>query len=310
MELGVFLIPVLIVVSGAIAIAGNAVGRGIGRRRLSLFGLRPRHTAQVITVITGILITVTTLLVVLAFSGEARVALFRLNAVLRETRRLEDEIKTQEDRLRQLALGDIAYLNNQEVVRDVIDGRASTPTVRERLRVLVERGEELAREAGIGVDAAGNIFVLVPPNLTWETVAGLITQREADTVVRLVASQNTLRGEALPVYVQLFDDRLVYPKNTVLASGRVDGAVAREAIVASLFRLADEAARAARGRVLSPPFTIVTTPPNAVVDFEDSQRVVRRLQALRRTAPVQVVSADDVRTVGPLTVRFIVLTGN
>ncbi|TMJ05642.1 MAG: DUF3084 domain-containing protein, partial [Bacillati bacterium ANGP1] len=36
MELGVLLIPILIVVSGAIALVGNAVGRSIGRRRLSL----------------------------------------------------------------------------------------------------------------------------------------------------------------------------------------------------------------------------------------------------------------------------------
>jgi uncharacterized protein (DUF3084 family) len=306
-ELGTLLIPLLILLSGAIALAGNAVGRSIGRRRLSLFGLRPRHTAQVITVVTGILITLTTLGAVLSLSREARVALFRLNAVLRETQRLEAEIKTQEDRLRQLALGDIAYLNNQEVVRDVIDGRAPPDTVRQRLRVLVERGEEIAREAGIGVDAAGNTFILVPPNLTWDAIVGLITQREAETVVRLVAGQNTLRGEPLSVYVQLFDNRLIYRKGTVLASGRVDGRATREGIVANLFRLADEAARGARGQVLSPPFTIVTTPPNAVVGIEDSQQAVRRLQQLRRTVTVQVTSAENVRTVGPLTVRFVVV---
>ena len=307
MELGALLIPILILVSGAIALAGNAVGRGIGRRRLSLFGLRPRHTAQVITVISGMLITVTTLLVVLALSREARVALFRLNEVLQETQRLEDEIKAQENRLRQLALGDIAYLNNQEVVRDVIDGRARPDIVRRRLTVLVERAQELAQEAGIGVDAAGNTFILVPPNLTWDAVVGLITQREAETVVRLVASQNTLRGEPLPVYVQLFDNRLIYRKGTALASGRVDGRAARETIVGSLFRLADDAARRARGQVLSPPFTIVTTPPNAVVGIDDSQLAVRRLQQLRRSATVQVITAEHVRTVGPLTLRFIVV---
>lgn len=307
MELGALLIPLLILLSGAIALAGNAVGRSIGRRRLSLFGLRPRHTAQVITVFTGILITLTTLLAVLSLSREARVALFRLNEVLRETRRLENEIKIQEDRLRQLALGDIAYLNNQEVVRDVIDGRARPDTVRQRLTVLVGRGEELAREAGIGADAAGNTFILVPPNLTWDAVVGLITQREAETVVRLVASQNTLRGEPLPVYVQMFDNRLIYRKGTVLTSGRADGRAAREVIVASLFRLADEAARGARGKVLSPPFTIVTTPPNAVVGIDDSQQAVRRLQQLRRSVVVRVVTPEEIRTVGPLTVRFVVL---
>ncbi|HEY6104318.1 MAG TPA: hypothetical protein VI007_13950, partial [bacterium] len=140
-----------------------------------------------------------------------------------------------------------------------------------------------------------------------DAVVGLITQRESETVVRLVASQNTLRGEPLPVYVQMFDNRLVYRKGAVVASGRVDGRTSREAIVASLFRLADEAARGARGKVLSPPFTIVTTPPNAVVGIDDSQQAVRRLQQLHRSALVRVVTPEDIRTVGPLTVRFVVV---
>ena len=68
MELGVLLIPLLISLSGAIALVGNAVGRNIGRRRLSLVGLRPRYTAQIVTVVTGMLITIVTLIVVLLIS--------------------------------------------------------------------------------------------------------------------------------------------------------------------------------------------------------------------------------------------------
>jgi len=39
-----------------VAYLGDIVGTRIGKRRISLFGLRPRHTSSVITVITGILI--------------------------------------------------------------------------------------------------------------------------------------------------------------------------------------------------------------------------------------------------------------
>src|SRR3989442_7216330 len=114
MEPGVLLIPVLIALSGGIALVGNAVGRGIGRRRLSLFGLRPRYTAQLITVVTGMLITLLTLVVVLLISAQARVALFRLNEVLQETHQLEAQIARQQGRLKELAGGDIAYLHNPE----------------------------------------------------------------------------------------------------------------------------------------------------------------------------------------------------
>lgn len=306
MELGALLIPVLILLSGAIAIVGNAVGRNIGRRRLSLFGLRPRYTAQIITVLTGMLITVTTLLVMLALSGEARVALFRLNEVLRETRRLEGEIRKQEDRLRALALGDIAYLTNQEVVRDVIDGAQPTRVVRERVLAVVDRAAELARENGIGPDAAGSTLQLTPPNLSWEDVVNLVDQRDASTVFRLVASQNTLRGEPLPVFVQMFDDRRAYARGTLLVTGRVDGRQTRDHIGNELLKMADQAARLARGRVLPPPGTIVTTPPSAVIDVDDHRSAIARITASGRVVTVQVVAAEDIYTSGPMAVSFVI----
>lgn len=306
MELGPLLIPLLALLSGAIALVGNVVGRGIGRRRLSLFGLRPRYTAQVVTVVTGMLITVTTLAVMLALSEAARVALFRLNEVQRRTEQLEAEIQKQEQRLKQLALGDIAYLNNQEVVRDVIDGRQPAEVLRQRVQAVVDRAAELARENGIGADSSGNSIVLTPPNASWEVVADLIAQRKAETVLRLVAGQNTLLGEPLVVFLQLFDNRRIYPTGAVLARGVVDGGASREVIGQELFRLADEAARAARGKVLPSPFTLVTAPPNAVINIDDHRAAIARVQNARAPVPVRVVAERDVMTVGPLTVVFLV----
>jgi uncharacterized protein (DUF3084 family) len=307
-ELGTLLIPVLIVLSGAIALVGNAVGRNIGRRRLSLLGLRPRYTAQVITILTGMLITVTTLLVVLALSQEARVALFRLNEVLRETQRLEAEIQRQEERLNQLALGDIAYLTNQEVVRDVIDGGLPSRVVRQRVLAAVERGTELARENGIGADPSGNRLVLTPPNVSWDVMVNLVDQRDKDTVFRIIASQNTLRGEPLPVFVQMFDNVLVYPAAQVLSTATVDGRQSRETVARELLRLADGAAREARRRVLPAPFTLITSAPNAAVDLEDHRAAVARIQRVKGPVTVRVVAATNIYTVGPLDVRYRVAT--
>lgn len=306
MEPGVLLVPVLIALSGAIALVGNAVGRGIGRRRLSLFGLRPRYTAQVVTVATGMLITILTLVVVLLLSREARVALFRLNEVLQETQRLEEEIRRQEDRLKQLALGDLAYLNNQEVVRDVIDGRQPPDAVLQRVRAVVERAAEIARENGINADSHGEVIALTPPRATWDAIAHLIDLRDTDTVLRLVAGQNTLKGEPLSVYVQLFDNRLVYATGTVLVEGIVDGRHPRESIGRELLSLADQSARLARGRVLPPPFTLVTAAPAAQIDIDAHRAAVSQIQRAGKQVMVQVVATRDIYTVGPLTVGFTV----
>ncbi len=304
MELGPILIPILILLSGAIALVGNIVGRSIGRGRLSLFGLRPRYTAQLVTIATGMLITVTTLVVVLLISREARVALFRLNELVRETQRLETEIVKQQDRLKQLALGDIAYLNNQEVVREVIDGRLPRAILQQRVQAVVDRASDLAQASGIGVDSSGASILLSPPNVTWDVITDLIAQRAADTVLRLVASQNTLRGEPLTVFVQLFDNLRVYPAGAVLVSDVIDGRQSREVIGRELLRLADEAGRRARGKVLPQAFTIITALPSAVVDIDDHRAAITKVLQAHGSVPVRVVTTHDIYTVGPLFTAF------
>lgn len=306
MELGVVLVPILVIVSGAIALIGNRIGRGIGRRRLSLFGMRPLYTASLVTIVSGILITATTLVVVLLVSQEARVALFRLNEVLAETKRLEGEIKQQQDRLKQLALGTIIYLNDQEVLRDVVDGRLPLPAVQNRVRAMVERATDLATDTGAGADGSGNVIVLTPPNVTWARIVELIDVRDADTVVRLVSSQNTLRGEPLRVYVQLFDNRLVYRRGETLAQAQIDGRRNRDELGQALLRLADQVGRQTRGKVLSPPFTLISAPPTIGVDVDDQRAAISALQRRGRSATVAVLAAQDVQTVGPLFVRFLV----
>lgn len=87
---GVLLIAVLVVTGGAIAFIGDIVGTKIGKKRLSIFGLRPRHTSMVITVLTGICITTLTFAVMAVVSENVRTALFgmeQLNRNMSDTRK-------------------------------------------------------------------------------------------------------------------------------------------------------------------------------------------------------------------------------
>jgi len=56
-----FLALLMVVVSGLIAYIGDLIGRKMGRKRLTLFGLRPRYTAIVISVAAGMVIALCTL---------------------------------------------------------------------------------------------------------------------------------------------------------------------------------------------------------------------------------------------------------
>ncbi len=74
---GTFFLTVMIVLaSGLIAYLGDLIGRKMGRKRLSLFGLRPRYTAIVISICAGMLIAALTLTVAFVVSKRVRDAFF------------------------------------------------------------------------------------------------------------------------------------------------------------------------------------------------------------------------------------------
>ncbi len=90
---GVFLIAALVVVSGVIAYVGDIVGRRMGRKRLSLFGMRPRHTAIAVSVAAGMTITILTLTAAMAVSKDVRDGFLRMGEMRREQTRLSRKVE-------------------------------------------------------------------------------------------------------------------------------------------------------------------------------------------------------------------------
>jgi len=73
---GVLLILYMLVVSGLIAVVGDRVGYRIGKKRLTWFNLRPRHTAILVAVVTGVSISALTLGTLLLLNRSLSEALF------------------------------------------------------------------------------------------------------------------------------------------------------------------------------------------------------------------------------------------
>ena len=91
---GIYLILVMIVTGGVIAFIGDKLGTKIGKKRLSIFGLRPRHTSMIVTVATGGLITALSIGFMVLISQNVRTALFgmdELRATMDETMAELDE---------------------------------------------------------------------------------------------------------------------------------------------------------------------------------------------------------------------------
>ncbi|EDY38401.1 conserved hypothetical protein [Cyanobium sp. PCC 7001] len=89
---GWLLILALLVLGGVLATLGDRLGSRVGKARLSLFNMRPRRTAVLITVLTGSLISAVSLGLMLLVSERLRTGLFELE-------RLEERLSTTRTQL-------------------------------------------------------------------------------------------------------------------------------------------------------------------------------------------------------------------
>ncbi len=86
------LISTLIIISGLIAFVGDWMGLRVGKKRVTIFGLRPHYTAIFITIITGILIAIITVTILTISSNDVRTALFGMEALKEKLANLSREV--------------------------------------------------------------------------------------------------------------------------------------------------------------------------------------------------------------------------
>uniref|UniRef100_B8HK30 DUF3084 domain-containing protein n=1 Tax=Cyanothece sp. (strain PCC 7425 / ATCC 29141) TaxID=395961 RepID=B8HK30_CYAP4 len=89
---GYILILAVIILGGAIATVGDRIGTRVGKARLSLFNLRPRNTAILVTILTGSIISASTLGVLLATSKELRDGVLRIESIQQQRKQAEAEL--------------------------------------------------------------------------------------------------------------------------------------------------------------------------------------------------------------------------
>ena len=217
---GILLIAVLVITGGAIAFIGDRLGTKIGKKRLSIFGLRPRHTSIIITIFTGIVITTLTFGVMAAASENVRTALFgleELNRTMQETKNNLlhtqadlDAAKSEQERTDaalQQSKADVARLNEQQKALEAEAAllQAGIAELEGAKAELTARNEELfgnnqkllADNTNLTADnenlAADNKTL---EERTRQLRAGLITVREGDIAFRAgeIIASGVIRG--------------------------------------------------------------------------------------------------------------------
>ena len=98
---GWILILALLILGGVLSTLGDRLGSKVGKARLSLFRLRPKKTAVVITVLTGSLISAISLGLMLLVSDRLRTGLFELDQIEQRLRDSRDALASSRKDLAQ-----------------------------------------------------------------------------------------------------------------------------------------------------------------------------------------------------------------
>lgn len=128
MSSGLILILAILILGGVIATIGDRIGTKVGKARLSLFNLRPRKTATLVTILTGTIVAASTLGILLGFSGPLRTGIFELETIQRRLRRTRGDLDTARDQL------DAAKNQKQRIEMELGKARSQRKTAEKQLQ--------------------------------------------------------------------------------------------------------------------------------------------------------------------------------
>ena len=86
-------ILLVLILGGILSTLGDRLGTRVGKARLSIFKLRPKSTAVLITVFTGSIISAISFATMVVFDRDLRVALFQLEDIREKIIESEKELK-------------------------------------------------------------------------------------------------------------------------------------------------------------------------------------------------------------------------
>jgi uncharacterized protein (DUF3084 family) len=130
----------ILVLGGAIATAGDRIGTKVGKARLSLFNLRPRSTAVVVTMLTGVMVSASTLAVLFATSEQLRIGVFRLETIQKRLRAARRDLDAAVEQKKQIE----SELTKARA--DQVDAQKRLDTTNEFLKTAIAKQAETATQ--------------------------------------------------------------------------------------------------------------------------------------------------------------------
>ncbi len=199
------LVFTVIIISGLIAFVGDWIGLKIGKKRVTIFGLRPHHTAIVITIISGILIAIITVTILAISSNDVRTALFGMKELKEKLFYLSQEVELRniqlsstkedlEEKTTQLQEMEEKYQELSEDIKNKTDQLEELLIIREGL---IEEKDKLTKE----VEELNATIKALYSGITWIREGEVILGSEEQIALTIIQGQRPIEE----IKKELFD---------------------------------------------------------------------------------------------------------
>lgn len=220
------------VLAGGIAMLGNQLGRKIGRRKMTLFGLRPRYTSIFMTTITGSVIACLTLALSMFFSQDIREAVIgssmRLSSLLQREQQLTVRVNQLSDQVRR---GTIIWNYDEKIALTTIRPYSTHEEVEKSISELIIYANYLTitKNNKVALFQNAPLYKLDPPpvliSYTEEDFDGWVnayTGKPDSVGLWLVVTENCLFKDKVPITVASFPVKVIYEQGQVVYSREID----------------------------------------------------------------------------------------
>ncbi len=216
MTTGLILIVATLILGGVIATVGDRLGTRVGKARLSLFKLRPRNTAVVVTMLTGSFISAATLAILFAADAKLRTGVFELEKIQRDLRHKREQLSVSYRQLENTQK-QLATTNTQksQVERELAQARIK--------QIQAQKQQEQARKLLASTNQSLQSAIAKQAqtqtrlNGTQDRLSQVSTQfQQAQALLKAVSQQaKTLRGEIYSLQTER--QQLIEQRNQVKA---------------------------------------------------------------------------------------------
>ena len=233
---GWLLIIFLLLLGGLISTFGDLVGTKIGKARFSILKLRPKKTATLITILTGSLISASSLSLMILVNRQLRVGLFRLGDLqkkLQESRqlliplkeereKLENKIDSKETELKQLERNIIALRSGQVVISSGQSLMISEISANRKVNLetqlakIIQNANRLTQKIVIPEKKEPVGILLLRKNHIEELGKTII--KGGDWVINIKSVRNVLKGENyVYAFPEITENKVIVLKDEIIS---------------------------------------------------------------------------------------------